>query len=221
MLGSEPFMSADTPASSQPGLQFYSYEMPPDEELRECWGQLAGGMHRLVVVLEELEALPAEPNVERALRLLEYHVEGYLTRIYQHRDRALRLLAAHTGQKKDVDKLRHPAQREAALISLAATSRVLTEAVGRLLSILDHEISLRNEHEHNRYLSLGLNMEDDIYNPFDALADARADLEQHRSLEDWLMREVKILAEEYCGKIRQINHVTMEILKTANPLDRG
>ena len=46
-------------SSPEPGLLFYYYETKIGEEAGTWWGQLAGGMHRLVTVREELEALRA------------------------------------------------------------------------------------------------------------------------------------------------------------------
>jgi hypothetical protein len=129
-------------SSPEPGLQFYWYETKIDEEAGTWWGQLAGGMHRLVTVREELEALRTQRNVERAMRRLESHVESYLVRAYELRERALGLLASYTHQAKDVEKLRHPKQRPNALSRLTSVDQVLTAAVEHLLSLLDNTISL-------------------------------------------------------------------------------
>jgi hypothetical protein len=99
----------------EPGLYFYWHEMKPDAEATTWWGQLAGGMHGLTTVCEELETLRAQRNVEKAMRRLESQVESYLARAYELRERALGLLASRIHQAKDVEGLRHPKQRNDAL----------------------------------------------------------------------------------------------------------
>jgi len=177
----------DSP-TAESGLLFYWYEIRPDEEASTWWGQLAGGMHRLITVREELEALRTQRNVEKAMRRLESHVESYLVRAYELRERALGLLASQTQQAKAVERLRHPKQRNDALSSLKLTAPELTTAVGHLLSLLDDDIGLRNLHTHQFYLNLGLFTGSDIFDPYDALLDLSDHPASRRQLEVRLRR---------------------------------
>ena len=101
-----------------PRLEFYWEEPRPGEENGDLWGELAGSTHRLLVVRDELDELEREPDIDRALTRLAYHIENYLVRVYELRDRCLGLLAAFTGQPKAVDALRHPDKRESAIQEL-------------------------------------------------------------------------------------------------------
>jgi hypothetical protein len=90
------------------GLQFFWYESKPGEEHAQHWAQLCGSMHRLVFVREELEAVNSTRDIDQALERLAYHMENYLVRIYELRERAVKLLAAFSGYKGRIDQLKSP-----------------------------------------------------------------------------------------------------------------
>jgi len=209
----------DSP-TAESGLLFYWYEIRPDEEASTWWGQLAGGMHRLITVREELEALRTQRNVEKAMRRLESHVESYLVRAYELRERALGLLASQTQQAKAVERLRHPKQRNDALSSLKLTAPELTTAVGHLLSLLDDDIGLRNLHTHQFYLNLGLFTGSDIFDPYDALLDLSDHPASRRQLEVRLRREVKKTAQHYVGKVEALLEAVDSVLEAGAPWPR-
>ena len=207
-------------SSPEPGLQFYWYETKIGEEAGTWWGQLAGGMHRLVTVREELEALRAQRNVERAMRRLESHVESYLVRAYELRERALGLLASCTHQEKDVEKLRHPKQRPDALSRLMSVDQELTGVVEHLLSLLDDDIGLRNLHTHHFYLNLGLYTGSDIFDPYDALLDLSNKPASRRKLEALLRREIKKTAQRYVDKVEALLEAVQKVLEVGDPVTR-
>ena len=66
-----------------PTLEFYWYEPRPGEELANRWGQLAGSIHRLHQVADELESVIGEREVKLALTRLSYHVENYLNHVFE------------------------------------------------------------------------------------------------------------------------------------------
>jgi hypothetical protein len=204
---------------SEPGLHFYWEEMKPGEEATTWWGQLAGGMHRLVTVREELEALRMQRNVERAMRRLESQVESYLFRVYQLRERALRLLASHTHQTKAIIReLERPKRRNYALSRLKPIAPELTDAVENLLSSLDNDVDLRNRHTHEVYLSLGLYTGSDIFDPYDALLDVSEKPASRRELETLLRREVKKTAQRYVHKVEALLEAVKKVLEAGDPV---
>ena len=206
---------ADDPAREL-GLHFYLYETKPDEEAATWWGQLAGGMYRLITVREELEALRVERNVEKAMRRLESHVESYLVRAFELQERALGLLASRTGQKKDVEQLRHADKRDAALSRLKPVDPELTAAVETLRSLLDDDRLVRNRHTHEIYLSLALNTGSDIFDPYDALLEMSNDAAGRRKLETLLRREVKKTAQRYIDKVGPLIEAVQKVLEAGD-----
>jgi hypothetical protein len=215
---------ADNPRS-EPGLYLYwvdkkpGEKMKPGEEGATWWGQLAGSMHRLASVREELEALRMQRHVERAMRRLESQVESYLFRVYQLRERALRLLASRTHQKKDIIReLERPKRRNYALSRLKPIAPELTDAVEHLLSLLDDDIGLRNKHTHDFYLNLGLYTGSDIYDPYDALLDVSEKPASRRELETLLRREVKKTAQRYVHKVEALLEAVKKVLEAGHPV---
>jgi hypothetical protein len=198
----------------EPGLHFYWYEIKPGEEAGAWWGQLAGGMWRLVTIREELEVVRAQQAIEKAMRRLESHVESYLVRAYELRERVLGLLRIRTGQAKDVERLRHLSQRADALSRLKGAEPELTEAAGNLLSLLDGDIGLRNMHTHQFYLSLGLYIGATIFDPYDALLDVSHKPAKRRELEVILRREVRRTAQEYIEKVEALIGAVQKVLET-------
>jgi hypothetical protein len=181
-------------------LEFYWYETKPGEEAGAAWGQLAGAAHRLRFVCDELEACAADAELELVLGRLEYHMENYLVRVYELRERAVSLAAATSGQTKIDGRLKDTKKRTAALQSLKGVGRVFVEALETLLASLDADIALRNQHTHNKFLSVGICTDNDIYDPADALLDFSENPEAHQQLSDFLQEEIGRLVEERVAK---------------------
>src|SRR6266536_3444006 len=95
-------------------LEFYWYETKPGEEAGDAWGQLAGAAHRLLFVCEELEACTSGPKIELVLERLGYHMENYLGRVYELRERAVALAAATSGRHEIAGLLKGKRKRSAA-----------------------------------------------------------------------------------------------------------
>jgi hypothetical protein len=127
-------------------LEFYWYETKPGEEAGAAWGQLAGASHRLHFVCEELAACKSEAKIELVLERVEYHMENYLVRVYELRQRAVFLDAAVAGRAEIAGRLKSMRKRSAALQSLWDRGDAFGETLETLLVSLDADISLRNQH---------------------------------------------------------------------------
>ncbi len=205
-----------------PRLEFYWYEAEEEgEELAGRWAQLAGGVHRLRRVADELDSVAEEEDVGRALTRLAYHVEGYLNHVYELRERALRVLAALTGRPKVVEGLRHPGRRAAALKGLRGVGAARSRAVSRLLACLQEDVDLRTLNTHETYLGLGLHTGETIYDPHDALLDVGSQPGDRELLEGVLRREVTRVAAKYRGKIRTVVSLAVKLLDQTDPVRAG
>jgi hypothetical protein len=96
-------------------LEFYWYETKPGEEAGTAWGQLAGASHRLLFVCQEMESSNSDAIIEHALERLEYHMENYLVRVYELRERAVALAAALDGRAELARQLKSARHRDSAL----------------------------------------------------------------------------------------------------------
>ncbi len=204
-----------------PQLEFYWYEPKRDEALPNRWGQLAGSIHRLRQVADELESVIEEREVELALTRLAYHVENYLNHVYELRDRALGVLTAITNRPKLIDKLRDLEQRPVVISTLREIDPALSEVIDCLLCLVQDDINMRNKNTHNTYLNLGLWTSDDIYDRDDALRDLKSQRDLRRQLERDLRREIKRFAHKYEGKIQALCVITSELLHHADPIRKG
>lgn len=175
-------------------LEFYWYETKPGEEAGAAWGQLAGAAHRLHFVCEELAECTSEVKIELALGRLEYHMENYLERVYEFRERAVSLAAAACGRTEIAGLLKSKQKRIAALQSLQGIGSAFVEALETLLVRLDADIALRNQHTHDKFLSVGIWTDDDIFDPADALLDLSENPEAHQQLCDFLQEEIRRLS---------------------------
>jgi len=200
---------------AQGALQFYWYKTDPNEEVGRYWGQLVGSTHRLRFAMGELESVCEEEDINLALMRLAYHIENYLVRVYELRERTLSLISAVTGDKKTVTKLRHPAQRCETLTALQETAGRFVQPLEHLLTLLDEDISLRNFHTHDTFLQLGLWTNNDIYDPQEALLDLEPYPESRRQLEEVLWSEIHSLVERYLSKVDIVIQTTMVLLKRA------
>jgi hypothetical protein len=201
----------------QGSLQFYWYEFHPSEKVDQYWGQLAGSTHRLVFLREELESVGKEEDIDLALSRLEYHMENYLSRVYELRDRVFSLVSAVTSSKKTVEALRYQKKRSNALRSLQAKANGIVQPLEYLLKLLDEDIGLRNFHTHDTFLKLGCYIDyggfGDIFDPHDTLVDLTSDAQGRKRFEEFLWKEISSLVERYRVKIDTVIEATITLLK--------
>lgn len=194
-------------------LQLYCYEIDPTTEIVEYHGELTISINRLMYITEELESLHSQQDITVILNHLEYHIENYLVRIYELRERVFNLLIAITGDKKTVDKLRHLDQRPNALITLQQKEKTIVQLIKQLLLILDEDIEMRNHQTHRIFLKLGFWDGYDIYNPEDVLVDMQRDPEAKRNFEKILFSAVDSAIKSYQTKVDNITQLTLALLK--------
>jgi hypothetical protein len=199
-------------------LKFYSVDtsiLSSNDKICHYWGQLAGSTHRLYVIVDELENGAEEDNLELALTRLAYHVENYFVRIYDLRERAIRLLEAMTGQKTEVKKLKSPSKRKRARaiasLNIAAAS---AQAIVQLLDMLDADIKLRNGQTHDTFLNLRLYTGEGIFDPHDALLDLKGKPDAKAQIESVLREEINRLSVEYRDKVDGITKAAWGLLGT-------
>jgi hypothetical protein len=169
-------------------------------------------------VADELDSAVEEADVERGLARLAYHVENYLNHIYELRERAIRVVAALTGQPKEAEKLKKPELRAAAIGNLRSIDAAQAGAISDLLNWLQADIDLRNQNTHDTHLRLGLNTGDDIHDPHDALLAVKSQPVHRRALEKVLRQEMKPVAEEYRDKVSIVVSLTLELLRQTHPV---
>ena len=184
-------------------LEFYWYETKPGEEAGTAWGQLAGASHRLHFVCEEMEACASDVDIERSLERLEYHMENYLVRVYELRERVVAVAAAIDGRRQIAGLLKSERRRD--------------EALQMLLVSLDADISLRNQHTHDKFLSVGIWTDNDIYDPADALLDLSGRPEAEEVLRDFLREEIQRLVDEHVTKGKAVFDATWALLGIVRP----
>lgn len=195
------------------GLYFYWYEPTPGDEHRRDRAELCGSMHRLVFVREELDAISELPDINLGLERLAYHMENYLVRIYELRERAARLLATCGGHAPSIGSLKGRDQRQITVNGLAINQPARDRYL-ELLSILDDDIALRNQNTHNTFLSLGYSTGQDIFDPHDALLDVQSqNASAFEKLRETLRDEIDRSIERYREKIDKIIEITRQLLE--------
>jgi hypothetical protein len=201
----------------QGSLQFYWYESYPSEKVDQYIGQLAGSTNRLVFLREELESVCKEKDIDLALSRLEYHMENYLSRVYELRDRVFSLVSVVASSKKTVEALRHQEKRSNALRSIQAKVNGIVQPLEYLLKLLDEDIGLRNFHTHDTFLKLGCYIDyggfEDIYDPHDALVDLTTDAQGRKRFVEFLWKEISNLVERYRVKIDTVIEATITLLR--------
>ena len=209
-------MTNDADAPGYPRLEFYWIEPDADQKAESRWGELAGATHRLQAVVDELEALTLSEGVaiERALARLSYHIENFLIRTYELRERLVQLVGGIAGA--DAGGLKKPTKRTATWVKLGPSVRHFQPKVDRLLEILDSDILLRNQHTHDASLRLGLYTGSDIHEPDDVLMELKAKPEIRLAIEGVLHAEILRLAREYSTKAGTTVDATWEILDLAD-----
>ena len=194
------------------GLHFYWYEPKPGDEHPRYWGQLCGSMHRLAFVREELDAVLELSEINLALEHLAYHMENYLVRIYELRERAAKLVATCGGHQGGIGPLKGRDQRQRAVARLGINQPAKDRYL-ELLSILDDDIALRNQNTHDTLLSLGYSTGHDIYDPHDALLDVQTgDSSIFETFRQTLRDEIDRTVQRYSENIDKIIDVTRRLL---------
>ncbi len=193
-------------------LQFYWHEPITGDETGHYWGQLCGSIHRLRFIIDELEGVTYEDDASYALTLFTYHLENYLLRSFELRERAFKLLASFTGKKKLVEDAKHPAKRAAAIAELEKIALQPAQAFAKLLAALDEDVALRNQHTHDTFLQVGINTGIDIFEAQDALLDLSEQPAAKMQLEDAIKGEIKRLAEQYGEKFNAVFDTAAELL---------
>ncbi len=112
----------------------YWYEPKAGDEHPRYWGQLCSSMHRLAFVREELAATATLSDLDQSLERLAYHIENYLVRIYELRERAAKLIATCARYQGSTGLLKGRDKRKHAVVALAVTQA----AKDRYLELLDH-----------------------------------------------------------------------------------
>ena len=139
----------------------------PDAEW--WWVQVAQGMHRLVDVRERLEAVSRMRDPQRALVEFRAALELCWWHTYAVRDRAIELLAVKTTDRKAAGAMKSPTKRCAAQAVLSAKDPSLTSKVAALVQLIDATVAHRNQHTHNIYVGIALDVGYDSYSPDDVL----------------------------------------------------
>lgn len=213
----------DSTNSSPTELIFYWYECKVGEEHRWYWGQLNSSIHRLGFIQNELNAIKRISDIDLALERLAYHMENYLVRIYELRERAVKLLAVFAGC--GIDKIGQLKAKEKEIRENFLKKLVVEQSVRdtyrQLLSLMDDDITLRNQNTHDTFLSLGLYTRHDIFNPQDALIDIQHQQpEMYESFRKRIRQEMRNTIQRYSDKISEIIRLTMITLKQLDYVNR-
>lgn len=195
-------------------LEFYWYETNPGEETGTA------ALARLCFVCEEIEMCVADARVEPTLERLAYHMENYLVRVYELRERAVGLAATIDGRAEIAKLLKSARHRRRALDMLQVRGFSFHSELECLLPLLDADIALRNLHTHDKFLTLGLWTENDIYDPADALNDLTSQPEEQRLLREFLAGEIRRLIEEHTKKAKALFDATRALLDAVGPQAR-
>jgi hypothetical protein len=203
-------------------LQFYWYEIKPDEQLGARWAQVIGATHRLRFVCDELTESATESEIEKALERLVYNTENYLVRAYELRERVVSLIAtlsgASSGGAQQIARdLKSAEKRKSAIANVHKILPGVASPLERLLAALDDDIKLRNFHTHDTFLQIGLWTGNDIYDPADALLDLQSQPKAKKRLEALLRKGAKHLAREYERKADRVIRLAMALVKSADP----
>ena len=140
-------------------------------------------------------------------------MENYLSRIYELRERAAKLVATCGDYQGSIGPFKGHGQRQQVVNSLAI-NQIAKNQYLELLAILDTDIALRNQNTHDTFLSLGYSTGYDIYNPHDALLDIQAaDPKKASELEKTLRDEISRIAQQYGKTIDRATKITHQLLE--------
>jgi hypothetical protein len=204
---------AGSSGSVPSGLHLYWYERKPCEEHAECWAQLCVSTHRLAFLRDELAAVNRIRNVDALLGRLAYHMENYLARVYELRERAAKLVATASQYKGKLNELKWRHTRELRVNALSNLVRTAASQYLELLALLDDDIDLRNRNTHETFLSLGFWDGNDVYDPLDVLVDLGREREAQQQFQRRLRREVNRKIREHEHKIGTIVAIAENLLE--------
>lgn len=198
-------------------LELYWVDIDPKEEVGRYWGQVAGSTHRLLFIVDALETLLLqEKYLTTATRLLKYHIENYLYRVYELRERLTHLLSAITGRNLGALKSSSRPKRARALRKLEETAPHLLPSSRRIFRLLDEDILLRNRHTHKNFLALGFYTGADVYDPCDVLEiDLAGSPKEKAVFEEHLRRAIRRVVTEYSHRVNSINKETWGLLEAS------
>jgi hypothetical protein len=143
-------------------------------------------------------------------------MENYLVRAYELRERAVSLAANIVGRREVAGLLKSKRRRGAALQSIQNTGSLFVGALETLLASLDADIALRNQHTHDKFLSVGIWTDNDIFDPADALLDLSERSEAYLQLCDFLREEIGRLVNEHVTKGRAVFDATWAFLNVTD-----
>jgi hypothetical protein len=183
----------------------------PDEKLRR-WAQVIVATHRLRFVCDKLTESATEPDIENALEHLAYHAENYLVRVYELRERVVKLLEMLSGASSGA--LKNPKTRKPAIANVRKILPKVASPLDRLLAALDDDIEFRNTHTHDTFLRIGLWTEKRFYyDSADALVELDGRPKASKHLEALLRKGAKRLAREYERKADRVIRLAMALVK--------
>jgi hypothetical protein len=193
-------------------LCFFCDECKTGEEHSWYWGQLVGSMHRLQFVRDEFANIKKISDIDLALERLAYHMENYLVRIFELRERLATLFAFFAGcgvNRKIIGQLKRKKERENFIKELTVKQDV-SDTYLELLLLIDDDIDLRNENTHNTLLSLRLYDGHDFYDPHDVLLDVlHQQTEVYERFKKRIRQEIRNTIQRYSDKINTITRLTM------------
>jgi hypothetical protein len=203
----------DLNISFSPGLWFYWYEQKPGEEHSWYWGQLSESMDRLIFTSREFTAVKRVRDVDWALQRLTYHMENYLIRIYELRERLVKLFAVYVGYQGKLHLLKGKKTRINTVSKLSNINRKTSDTYLEILSLIDDDIDLRNQNTHDTFLCLGLATEHSIHDPHVALSEIENLFHsKYIDFKNHIRKEIEKTINRYTEKIKRINSLTMKAL---------
>lgn len=197
-------------------LQFYWYEIKPNEVMQAAWGQFVGAIHRMIDIDDELSDALRQREIRKRMHRMTRIIEGYLHRAYELRERMVNLLALVSGDAAAAGASKNPQKRAKALSKIRGSHAPLVDGASRLLSLLDDDMLLRNMHTHEQFLSLGLVAYNGPYDPDDVLTDLEHRPDDYRAMSSLLRRETRRLADEYRARIRNVRDAALAVAETSD-----
>ncbi|MFA5422497.1 MAG: hypothetical protein WC374_01395 [Phycisphaerae bacterium] len=197
-------------------------------------GELNNSVHRLRFLNGELGNTIKISDIDLALGRLAYHMENYLVRIYELRERLLELLSVFTGcDKKIIKQLKAQGKetekrfkkqlndRREKLFKEMPIERIVSDSFLKLLSITDKDIALRNKNTHKTFLCLDLYIAEGFYDPRDLLLDVQHQYpERYEFYKKKIRREIKNTIQRYSDKINTIIRLTTINLDNMKYIDK-
>ncbi len=157
--------------------------------------------------------------MEKALGRLQIHVEGYLARAYELRERAVSLTERLFPEEKNLGEMKDPKKRPPRISTLALRSAQYADALNALLGALDEDTSARNMHTHENYALLRLFVADTDYDPKDVW-ELRRDRPMAPEFRRILRQVMRATANEYSRRIEQVHDAGMRLAEVADKLVR-